>query len=135
MRVFSLVAALTSAAAYVTTTNATSLRGPTRSLQFCDGYDVITCVIHPGCSPAWSPGFRCIPSNPAPTGGTGPAPGGPGGFPAPSGPGGPGGFPAPAPTGGGGLFPCDTIHSQPECDMHASNHCHWHDGVNRCQNN
>jgi hypothetical protein len=54
---------------------------------------------------------------------------GPGGAPTPPAP----GFP-PAPTGGG-FFPCDTLHSQAECDTHLSNDCHWHDGVNRCQNN
>jgi hypothetical protein len=38
------------------------------------------------------------------------------------------------PAYGGGYYPCDTIYNQRECDMHASNSCHWHDGVARCQN-
>jgi hypothetical protein len=79
--------------------------------------------------------WNCVPGGGG-WGGGGGSPGGWGGGGSPGGGWGGGGSPGGGwGGGGGGYFPCDTIYNQRECDMHGSNHCHWHDGVNRCQNN
>jgi hypothetical protein len=128
MRVFIIAPVLFAMAAAETnvTTTSSNLRGS----------DVA--VVAPAPTPASKctliTPWNCVPGGGGWGGGGGGSPGGWGGGGSPGGWGG-GGSPGGWGGGGGGYFPCDTIYNQRDCDMHASNHCHWHDGVNRCQNN